>query len=213
VASVPVAGSAEEGARRSFDDAHRQLLADDDIQFTLEPFRPEPVPDWLRRLIEGIAEIWPVLRVFFWIGVAALVLFLVYQLAKRLAGERWPWRRSGAGAAPAESWRPEEGPARALLAEADRLAADERFDEAAHLLLFRSIDDIDARRPQLVRPALTSRDIAAAPDLPEGPRHAFQSIVLLVERSLFGGRRLARPDWERCRSAYEEFAFAGAWAR
>lgn len=212
MASVPVAGSAEEGATRSFDEAHRQLRADDAIQFTLEPFRPEPVPDWLRLLIDAIAEFWPVLRVFFWIGVAALLLFLLYQLARRLAGERWPWRRSHAEAE-TESWRPEQAPARALLAEADRLAADERFDEAAHLLLFRSIDDIEARRPRLVQPALTSRDIAAAPDLPEGPRRAFQSIVLLVERSLFGGRRLARADWEHCRSAYEEFAFAGAWAR
>ncbi|HEX8442319.1 MAG TPA: hypothetical protein VF631_01595 [Allosphingosinicella sp.] len=212
MASVPVAGSAEEGAPRSFDEAHRQLLADKDIQFTMEPFRPEPPPAWLKSLIETIVEIWPVLRVLFWIGLVALVLYLLYQLAKRLAGERWPWRRSGTLAGTSE-WRPQEGPARALLAEADRLAADGRFDEAAHLLLFRSIEDIDARRPQLVQPALTSRDIASAPDLPDEPRRAFQSIVLLVERSLFGGRRLARPDWEQCRANYEAFAFAGAWAR
>ncbi len=212
MASVPVAGSTGEDAARSFDEAHRQLLADKNIQFTMEPFRPEPPPAWLKPLIEAIVEAWPVLRVLFWIGLAALVLYLLYHLAKRLAGERWPWRARGAPAQ-TDDWRPQEGPARALLAEADRLAADGRFDEAAHLLLFRSIDDIDARRPQLVQPALTSRDIASAPDLPEGPRRAFQSIVLLVERSLFGGRRLARPDWEQCRSAYEEFAFAGAWVR
>ena len=210
--SVPAVGSAEGEARRSFDEAHRQLLTDENIQFTMEQFRPEPPPAWLKSLVEAIVAVWPVLRVVFWIGLAALALFLLYQLAKRLSGERWPWRRVGAEAGPDE-WRPEEGPARALLAEADRLAADGRFDEAAHLLLFRSIEDIDARRPRLVQPALTSRDIASAPDLPDEPRRAFQSIVLLVERSLFGGRRLARPDWEHCRAAYEQFAFAGAWAR
>jgi hypothetical protein len=212
VASVPASGSADGDARRAFDEAHRQLLTDGNIQFTMEQFRPEPPPAWLKSLIEAIVAAWPVLRVLFWIGLAALALFLLYQLVKRLSGERWPWRRGRAGTGASE-WRPQEGPARALLAEADRLAADGRFDEAAHLLLFRSIEDIEARRPRLVQPALTSRDIASAPDLPDEPRRAFQSIVLLVERSLFGGRPLARPDWERCRSAYEEFAFAGAWAR
>jgi hypothetical protein len=212
VASVPASGSADGEARRAFDEAHRQLLADDNIQFTMEQFRPEPPPAWLKPLIDAIVAAWPVLRVLFWIGIGALALFLLYQLAKRLSGERWPWPGTGAQTS-ADEWRPEEGPARALLAEADRIAAQGHFDEAAHLLLFRSIEDIDARRPRLLQPALTSRDIALAPDLPDEPRRAFQSIVLMVERSLFGGRRLARPDWERCRAAYEEFAFAGAWAR
>lgn len=209
---MPVAESAEQGSRPPVDEAHRRLLEDDSIQFTMEPFQPEPAPAWLRWLAEALGEIWPAIRILFWLGVAALGAYLLYQLARRLAGESWPWRRPQAAEAAAE-WRPEAGPARALLAEADGLAAADRFDEAARLLLFRSIEDIEARRPQLVRPALTSRDIALAPDLPAGPRQAFQSIVAMVERSLFGGRRLARPDWERCRSAYETFAFSGGWTR
>ncbi|HEX8401214.1 MAG TPA: hypothetical protein VF628_05865 [Allosphingosinicella sp.] len=212
MASVPASGSAGRGARRSFDEAHRQLLGDASIQWTLDPFRPQPTPAWVRWLVEAIKDAWPVLRVLFWIGVAALALYLLYHLARRLAGESWPWPRRRADAEP-ETWRPAEGSARALLADADRLAADGQYDEAAHLLLFRSIEDIDARRPQLVRPALTSRDIALAPDLPDAPRQAFRSIVLTVERSLFGGRPLAQPDWQQCRSAYEDFAFAGAWRR
>jgi hypothetical protein len=35
---------------------------------------------------------------------------------------------------------------------------------------------------------------------------------MLVERSLFGGMQLASGDWQSCRAAYEEFAFAEAWA-
>ncbi|HYN46868.1 MAG TPA: DUF4129 domain-containing protein, partial [Allosphingosinicella sp.] len=62
-----------------------------------------------------------------------------------------------------------------------------------------------------VRPALTSRDIAALPALPERPRSAFARIAMLVERSLFAARPLAADDWRDCRSAYEEFAFAEGW--
>jgi hypothetical protein len=34
---------------------------------------------------------------------------------------------------------------------------------------------------------------------------------MMVERSLFGGRTLEQQDWQVCRSAYEDFAFASAW--
>jgi hypothetical protein len=81
------------------------------------------------------------------------------------------------------------------------------------LLLFRSIEDIDSRRPDLVRPALTSRDIAALEAIPGPPRSAFARIAMLVERSLFGARPLAAGDWSECRKAYEDFAFAEGWRR
>ncbi|HEV2867298.1 MAG TPA: hypothetical protein VGX37_12385, partial [Allosphingosinicella sp.] len=142
-------------------------------------------------------------------AIAAIVLLIVYLIVRRLSGASWPWRRKGADAE--ESWRPEEAPARALLSEADALASRGLFSEAAHLLLFRSIEDIDSRRPALVRPALTSRDIAALPAIPERPRGAFSRIAMMVERSLFARRPLAEPDWRECRAAYEEFAFAEGW--
>ncbi|HWT13705.1 MAG TPA: DUF4129 domain-containing protein, partial [Allosphingosinicella sp.] len=81
----------------------------------------------------------------------------------------------------------------------------------AHLLLFRSIEDIESRRPRLVRPALTSRDIAALDAIPERPRGAFSRMARLVERSLFARRPLAEGDWRDCRAAYEEFAFVEGW--
>ena len=74
-----------------------------------------------------------------------------------------------------------------------------------------SLEDLDTRRPGLLRPALTSRDIAQLPAIPDAPRSAFARIAARVERSLFGGQTLAEPDWRDCRAAYEEFAFAGAW--
>ena len=103
--------------------------------------------------------------------------------------------------------------ARALLAEADALAAEGRFAEAVHLLLYRSVEDISARRPGLVRPAMTSRELAAAADLPTVARHAFSRIARAVEISLFGGRSIDAGAWEQCRSAYAELTVPKNWAR
>lgn len=202
----------EEQAAQSaeFARAHARLLADESIQFDLATTPPPPTPPWMLALGRFLREYFWLLEILFWGVVGALVLALVAFLAMRLTGTEWPWKRKPAAAEP-EDWRPAEAPARALLRDADSLAAEGRFSEAAHLLLFRSIEEIDARRPRLVRPALTSRDIAADAEIPGGPRTAFAAIVMIVERSLFGGRALAQEDWRRCRSAYEEFAFAGAW--
>ena len=92
------------------------------------------------------------------------------------------------------------------------MAAEGLYGEAARLILHRSIEDIQAHRPALVRPALTSRDIAGLAALPGGPRAAFARIAMLVERSLFARRALAADDWRDCRAAYEEFAFAESWS-
>ncbi|MEO8113408.1 MAG: DUF4129 domain-containing protein, partial [Phenylobacterium sp.] len=101
--------------------------------------------------------------------------------------------------------------ARSLLEEADRLAAEGAFDAAAHTLLFRSLEDIAGRRPGLLRPALTSRDIAQIDAMPPSARQAFAAIAQAVEHSFFGGRTLAAGDFARCRAAYESFAFAEGW--
>jgi hypothetical protein len=154
------------------------------------------------------------LKLLFWLAVAAAILLLVAAIVRRVQDGRWSWPRLRRGPKQVEmapSWRPEEAPARALLSEADALAARGLYAEAAHLLLFRSIEDIDNRRPNLVRPALTSRDIAGAPALPPGPKTSFSRIVMMVERSLFGGRVLGEGEWRQCRAAYEDFAFASAW--
>jgi len=195
-----------------FDKAHRQLAGDKAVQFDLQAYVPPVPPPWVEALAEFLGAIFPLLRFLFWLAVAAAVMFLILAIARRVQDGRWslPGRRPKQAEAP-PSWRPEEAPARALLSEADSLAAQGRYAEAAHLLLFRSIEDIDNRRPNLVRPALTSRDIAGAPALPPGPKSSFSSIVMMVERSLFGGRSLGESEWRECRAAYENFAFASAW--
>jgi len=189
------------------------VRADSAIQFDLPPLAPPLAPPaWLQWLLNALSGLGPLFQILFWIALIAIVAAIVYAIEQRMSGAEPFWARRKAKAAPIEDWRPEEAPARALLAEADALADAGRFDEAAHLLLFRSIEEIDRRRPAVVRPALTSREIVRAPQLPEGPRGAFGRIVEAVETSLFGGRRLGEGEWRTCRAAYEEFAFAKAWA-
>ena len=198
-----------------FVEAHRAVLADGSIQFEMQPPAPPPPPPaWLQWLDQLLAGSGPLFKTLFWIAVAAAVMAILYHAARWVSGGAFDYRRRGKAESPAEAdWRPEEAPARALLSEADALAAQGRYDKAAHLLLFRSIEEIDRRRPALVRPASTSRDIAGAPQLPAGPRGPFQRIVQAVERSLFGGRSLGEADWTGCRAAYEEFAFEREWQR
>ena len=201
-----------------FDAAHAELLADTSIQFEL---RPASQPQQTQRLETEVRiepqsvslpapDAGPLALVIFWIVVALAAAGLLYLIVKRLAG----WRKSGSDTGMAESepeWRIEEAPARQLLGDADALAAEGRYSEAAHLLLHRSIAEIDQRRPASIRKALTSRDIAALPAIPPSPATAFRTIVAAVERSLFAARPLDAGDWQNCRAAYERFAFTKGW--
>ncbi|WP_129793838.1 hypothetical protein [Sphingosinicella sp. CPCC 101087] len=198
----------------AFAEAHRKLTEDGAIQFSLpmyEPPRPTPPPAWLEWLANFLSAEHPVLRTLLWGMVAAAALLILWLVIRRLNGSGWPWRRRARDDRAGESWRPAEAPARALLGEADALAGRGLFSDAIRLLLFRSIADLEERRPGLVTPALTSRDIAGLPDIPSGPRGAFARIAMLVERGLFARRPLAESDWRDCRAAYEEFAFADEW--
>jgi hypothetical protein len=186
-------------------EAHATLRARDDIQFDL-PVAPQPkqaVPTALP--LPGLGGI-------FWVLVAVGIALLLYMIVKSII-EREP--RGGSEPSVEREiaqWRPAEKEARALLAEADAMAAAGRYDEAARLLLHRSLEDIAKRKPKLLRPALTSREIARAPLLPDAVRAAFDAMAAPVERSLFGGRVLDRSAWESARAAYGDFALPKAWA-
>lgn len=192
----------------AFGAAHRRLLADPSLQFDLPVAKPEPPPAWLEPLLRFLAEHGDVLRIAFYVLLAAAAAWLLW-LVGRYAYARWLARTPR----PAEPmWRPQVAAARRLLEEADALAAAGRFGEAAHLLLHRSIEDIDARRPDVVRPALTAREIARAPALPHPARTAFGTIASIVERSLFARRPLDAAGWGEARDAYARFAIDGSWA-
>lgn len=195
----------------SFLAAHDKLRADPAIQFDMPIARPpDPPPQWLIDLLRLIA---PYMKWIAWGLIAIVVVALLYVIARHFIAHGLPFgRRKTMPEEQAEAeWRPEAGPARQLLGEADALAAQGHYAEAVHLLLRRSIEEIERRRPHLVRPALTSRDISGAVALPLEARRVFSGIAGIVETSLFGGHAVDMEGWRAARTAYEDFALPQAW--
>jgi hypothetical protein len=214
MAASPVAAAQRARPDGDIAAAHAALRDDKTIQFSFPvdpPPSPEP-PAWLEQLTKLIQAIAPAMEWVFWIALAAVVLTVLAFIAREVARSRWPGRFKPAVLTGPEPWRPGEAAARVLLADADALAAQGRYAEAAHLLLRRSVQDIQGSRPRLVRPALTSRDIAALPGLPQAARDAFGAIARIVERSLFGGRAVDEGGWRAARAAYADFALPGVLA-
>jgi len=199
------------------DPAYAETMANSGIQTSLPETPPEPpAPDWLLDLIRAIGNFFeatgPALPYILWgIGIA-LALYIAYRLLPGFAAWVDARRRHVVAQDLPEYGQVEASAARARLADADALAAAGRFAEAVHLLLYRSVDDIAARRPGLVKPALTSRDLAASRDLPGIVRTAFARIARAVEVSLFGGEPVDAGVWGECRAAYAELTVPKAWA-
>ena len=212
----------EPPSREALQAAQARLMHDPSLQFTFEhappPPAPHPPPDWLLNLLKflghGLSGVGEVLKWIFIAGLGVALALILFFIVREIVRTRWPHlfkRKAAPRQAPAD-WRPDAATARALLDEADRLAAAGRYEAAVHVLLHRSIADIESRRPRLVRPAYTSREIGALDDLPAAARSTFSHIAQVVEHSFFGGRQVDAAGFAECRKAYEEFAFPGAWA-
>ena len=212
-AKLPAAGADQAAASNAtFDSAHQALAADKAFQFQMKGVEPPPPPPgWLQPLIDLLQAMAPLFKIVFWLGLAALVLAILWFIGREVIRIRLPERTDKLNIED-DAWRPAPAAALALLADADALAAEGRFAEAVHLLLLRSINDIDGRLPNTVRPALTARDIAGLSRLPAAASPAFDRIARVVESSLFGGRPVDRAAFADCRQAYEAFAFPQAWA-
>lgn len=200
----------EAGGGKGLAEAHRALLARRDLQFDFPPYQPPRIPDWLKWLGQALQAVSPLLKYLFWGGLALGVAAILFLIGRELARRYWPQRRPAAAAHAIE--RPDEALSAELLAEADRLAAEGRYDEAAHLLLFRTIRDLAEREPRFVRPSFTSRDIAAIEAMPSRARSRFAEIAAVVEKSFFAGRAIDRQAFIDCRDAYRAFAAPEAWA-
>jgi hypothetical protein len=211
-------GNADEFARD-----WQAVRGDADIQFApLEPRQPSEPPQWWLDFEAWLGEVFGPLSDLFaglgsalgmsgemlmWLTLGAAVLLVVVVIGLRVAELGRRRQRAQADDKPPE-WAPDTGEALALLEDADRLAAEGRFDEATHLLLKRSVGQIAAARPGLLDPSSTAREIARLPALPDAARGAFATIAERVERSLFALRRLDAADWRVARSAYADFALA-----
>ncbi|MBV8684571.1 MAG: hypothetical protein JO111_16980 [Caulobacteraceae bacterium] len=195
---------------------HERLLRDHSLQWSFADAAPPPhPPSWLVSLIRAIGEliqaVLPVLRIVVWVGLGLALALVLYLVVVQVTGVRQFRRRQPQRPALVD-WRPDRTVALALLEDADRLAAAGRYDEAVRLLLHRGVQDIESKRPRLVRPALTARDISALPGLPAAARGAFAEMTRIVEASAFAGHAAGQAGFTRCRNAYEAFAFPEAWA-
>jgi len=211
-ASTLASATLDPNGAASLASAHARLLRDHSYQFSFAAPEPREPPQWLAALAKALIKLAPYLSWALWCLLVLGVVAIIALLAREFILYRRPGRIGSKRAAmDLETWRPSAAHAKALLADADRLAGEGRYGEAAHVLLSRSIEDIEEKRPRLVEIAHTSRDIAVLGELPESARQALGVIVRHVERSLFGGRLLDAKAFADCRRAYEAFAFPGQW--
>lgn len=211
----------QDGSGASSTTAWSDIRNDGDLQFAPVdiPEITPPEPNWFEKLLAQLfawlAELFAPLGQLLgaswwwlqWVLLAAIVVFVVVLLV-RLFGPGSDARRKAREITAEEVWQPDRAATLALLEDADRLAAEGRFDEATRLLLQRSVSHIADARPGWVEPSSTARELAALPALPEAARTAFRVIAERVERSLFALRSLSRDDWDAARAAYAAFALA-----
>lgn len=188
-----------------------------DIQYApVEMPAPPETPGWLERLSEWLAQWlepfgralglgWPTFKVILIAGAIVLALWLAWRLLAPWI-EQWRLRRRDDEGD--EDWSPDRSAALALLSDADRLAGEGRYDEAVHLLLQRSVRQIEDARPEWIVPASTAREIARFEPLPAAARQAFAIIAAIVEKALYALHSLDAADWQAAREAYSDFALA-----
>lgn len=200
--------------------AHAAYLLDGDLQLARPEQEDEEIeirqpPGWVEALGRFIESLAPVFRIVFWAAAALVIAGLLYFLfgeaiRMRLGLTRKPKDKSADDVL--TDIRPDADRARSLLEEADALAREGRFAEAVHLLLFRSIEDVQERLDGGVPTSLTAREIAGLGSLPERARRALKPIIQIVESSFFGGRDVDADGWQSARRSYEDFAFGEGWA-
>ena len=206
---------------------HEAYLAEDALQLERPDTEPEEIdfdvddpqrpPGWLTDFFQALG---PIFKILFYIGAGLIVAFIAYHILATLfdfrlsdfLGDKNKNGKDSSGDDVLHNLKPDEAAARTLLEQADALAREGKFAEAVHLLLFRSIEDIQTRREQRLSTALTAREIGQLDDLPAKPRAALGPIIQIVERSFFGGQPVDEPGWKTARKSYEDFAFGEAWS-
>ncbi|MBY9067945.1 hypothetical protein K1X12_13625 [Hyphomonas sp. WL0036] len=200
--------------------AHKAYLRDGALQLVRpesEPIDIQPVepPAWIEALLRFLGTLAPILQIIFWGAIALVVMAILYFLFGEAVRVRLGFKPIKAPKRQDDvlpDIRPDADKARTLLEEADALAREGRFAEAVHLLLFRSIEDIQERLEGGVPSSLTAREIAGLGNLPKRAKHALGPIIQIVEHSFFGGQTVDGNGWQNARRSYEEFAFGEGWA-
>lgn len=204
------------------DDLMATYLADAELQTERPEVEPEPIeyrpakrPNWFARFLASIfnliGEIIGYVLLAVIAGALLYCLYLMFGESLTLRG-RDKAKKTEPDISIMPNLRPEKAVATALLEDADKLAAEGRFAEAVHLLLFRSISDIQEKKQGSVPKSLTSREIGRLESLPAKVRSALSPIISIVEGSFFGDRDVDQNGWQQARASYQNFAFGEAWA-
>lgn len=204
----------------TLDAAHEAYLKKPDLQlerpeWDAPPPKPiKPPPKWLRWLTDLLNGLGPVFQYLFYAAIVLVIGGVLYFMFGEALLVRFG--KSGAGKVTEGDdilvdVRPDAAMAKGLLDEADALARAGKFAEAVHLLLFRSIEDIQSRLEGGVPKSLTAREIGGLGRLPERARSGLGPIIAIVERSFFGGREVDAEGWQTARASYEDFAFGEGW--
>jgi len=199
--------------------AYRAVKRDEKYQYELaEPIPRKPPSAFSRalgRFFEAVFKILgPILKIVFYLGVGVLILGAVYLIARAIYETRYAKpavKKTETAEIPL--YQPAEAQARILLDEVDRLAAEGRYGEAVHTLLFRSIQDIDRNRPNVVRRSLTAREIGSLSVLTPEARRAFSTIAGVSELAHFGGVSVNKAGFETARNAYADLTGQTSAAR
>ncbi len=192
--------------------AFRTVKRNENYQFELADaiVREQRPPSAFERAIGKFFEaifsfLGPLLEIAFWLGLGALGLGALYLLGRAVYETRFSRPAKATEDEPETPlYQPAQAQARVLLDEVDRLAAEGRYGEAVHTLLFRSIQDIDRNRPNVVRRSLTSREIGSLSVLTSEARTAFSTIAGVSELAHFGGVAVNKAGFETARNAYAE---------
>ena len=201
-----------------FSKTYERLRADGSYQFEFAGQPPEQAPPgWLEDLNDILASFFdalgPLFTIIFWTGLALIAAGAAYLIGREIYRFAQKVRSENEDAETAEPiYTPAPALARALLEEADRLASEGRYGDAVHVLLFKSIEDIQLHRPNRVKIAMTSREIARIPILTVPAARSFARIAAAVEACQFAGKRIGEEVFADCRNAYLNFAAAEAWA-
>ena len=220
-----VSASIEAAQKDRVDRALAALQSGRDFQTERPIFVPPAIPErkprqergWLSSIAEAIgkffAAIGPSAGYLLIVVIAVAILWALYLMFGDTLGFRRARKpaKVEADISVAQRPPPDQTMARSLLEDADRLAAEGRYAEAVHLLLFRSIEDIEDRQNNRIQRSLTAREIGDLRSLPNVARTALLPIIRIVEQSYFGARPVTADLWKQARQAYQSFAFGDAW--
>ena len=198
----------------TFEENHATLKGDRSLQFELAQPEIREVKD-RRRLGAWEQAVGAFMKWLFYGICAALVATVLFYILREFIHVRFPAKNSKAeddGDDEIPLYMPDTGAAQILLGDVDKLAGEGKFADAIHTLLFRSIQDIEDKRPHSIRQSFTSREIAELKVLSPEARTAFSRIARVVEEGFFGSRALGKSEFDACREAYVRFTRPKAWA-